>query len=159
LNREKSARWYARDPEAKREKCRKKNASYRAKDPEATREINRRAAARWRAENPAKHLLCTCRNSAKTRDLEFALRLEDLEAMLAPMVCAVTGLPLSVEHPGGSARNPWAPSVDRIDCSRGYVAGNVRLVCWAFNQMRGDFPDEVVRTLVDAAHRALHKAH
>ena len=75
--------------------------------------------------------------------------------MLKPMACEATGLPLLLEWKGPSGSNPWAPSVDRLDNSLGYVPGNVRIVCWAFNNMRGDFPDEVVETLVRACHAKL----
>ena len=74
----------------------------------------------------------------------------EVEEMLAPMVCSATGLPLSWEHDGTSYRRPWAPSIDRIDCSKGYVPGNVRVVCSAFNTMRNEFPDEVVFALAKA---------
>lgn len=47
--------------------------------------------------------------------------------------CAVSGLPLSFERPSGSTRNPWAPSLDRIDARRPYEVGNVRVVCVAAN--------------------------
>ena len=70
--------------------------------------------------------------------------------MLAPMVCAATGLPLSLERDGSTRANPWAPSIDRIDCSKGYVPGNVRIVCCAFNLMRNEWSDDVVLALVKA---------
>lgn len=128
LNCEASRRWYAKNPEKKREACR-----------------------RWYSENPALKLLQQCRGSAKTRGLECSITADDIEAMLAPMVCSATGLPLSLEHDGGTSKaNPWAPSIDRVDCSKGYAPDNVRVVCWAFNMMRADFPDEVVMTLAKA---------
>jgi hypothetical protein len=39
--------------------------------------------------------------------------------------CQVSGIPFSF---GAGARDPFAPSMDRIDSTKGYVAGNVRLV-------------------------------
>lgn len=134
-------------------------------------EVNRRKIRHWRNENPeknlaasnhwksknrAKFLLLQCHRRAKARGHECAITVEMIETMLAPMTCSATGLSLTWEHSGSSKANPWAPSIDRIDCSRGYVPGNVRLVCWAFNMMRGDFPDEVVFALAKAlAARAL----
>jgi len=115
-------------------------------DPEKVREANRR----WKTDNPASHLLRNCRGNARKRGLDFALTVEGIEGMLAPMTCSATGLPLTWEHDGSTRANPWAPSIDRLDCSRGYVPGNVRVVCWAFNMMRGDFPEEVVMALAKA---------
>lgn len=149
--REAAQRYKTRHPEKDREKRRRAVARWRARNPELARERGRKASRRWKAGNLAKNLLFRCRQNAKDRGRECTLTVEDIETMLVPMVCAATGLPLSLDHPGGgSKRNPWAPSVDRIDCSRGYLPGNVRVVCWAFNTMRSDFPDEVVLTLARA---------
>jgi hypothetical protein len=104
----------------------------------------------WKVNNRARHLLNQCRGSAKKRKQECTITVDAIEEMLVPMVCAVTGLPLTWEYGGDSAHNPWMPSIDRLDSSKGYVPGNVRAVCWAFNQMRGDFNDEVVMTLAKA---------
>lgn len=105
---------------------------------------------RWRAENYARKLLGACRGSAKQRGHVCTITEADIEALLAPMTCSVTGLPLSLEHEGDTRRNPWAPSIDRLDCSEGYVPGNVRVVCAIYNLARGDFPDEVVVTMAKA---------
>lgn len=104
----------------------------------------------WGRVALAKKLTGQARQSAAKRDLEFALDADEVDRLLSPMTCAVTKLPLTLEHYGPSARNPWAPSLDRIDGSKGYVSGNVRVVCWAYNLMRADFPDEVVRKVAQA---------
>lgn len=66
------------------------------------------------------------------------------------MTCSVTGVTLQLEWAGAGSKNPWYPSVDRLDCTKGYTRDNVRAVCWAFNQARGDWPDEVVKQWVKA---------
>lgn len=111
---------------------------------------NSERSRRWEADNAAKNLLNKCRSNAKSRALDFELTVKHIEDMLAPMTCSVTGLPLAWGHAGNSKANPWRPSIDRIDCAIGYRPGNIRIVCWAFNQMRGDFPDEVVFALAKA---------
>jgi hypothetical protein len=35
-------------------------------------------------------------------------------------------------------------SVDRIDNTRGYEAGNIQLVCWAYNRAKGASTDAAV---------------
>lgn len=147
-HRESSSRWIAKNPEKVREKARK----YREENPEKARN----AVNAWRFKYPARQLVKQSHASARKRGLECTLTVEMVEEMLAPMTCSATGLPLSWEHDGTSYRRPWAPSIDRIDCSKGYVPGNVRVVCSAFNTMRNEFPDDVVRTLAEAAHRALN---
>lgn len=47
--------------------------------------------------------------------------------------CEVSGRKFSLIRPPGTSRRPWAPSVDRIDCSKGYEADNCRLVCLIVN--------------------------
>jgi len=44
--------------------------------------------------------------------------------------CQISGLDLVYEKGG---RNPFSPSIDRIDSSKGYVEGNVRIVCLIVN--------------------------
>jgi len=50
-----------------------------------------------------------------------------------PEVCSLTGLPLSLKRPNAKGGyGPRRPSIDRIDSSKGYVNGNVRIVSqWA----------------------------
>lgn len=165
--REASARWYAKNQEEARRGARERAARRYAKDPEKERERSRNWGAenperkretnkRWYTQNPAKKLLQQCRGSAKRRGHECTITVEDIEAMLAPMACSVTGLPLSLDYDGESRNNPWAPSVDRIDSRVGYyVLGNVRVACCAFNLARNEWPDDVLRTLFEAGLRAL----
>lgn len=138
------------------EECRRRNPaplrSPRKRRPRSPEEAGRvrETSRRWNQKNPVKALHNTCRHSAAKRGLECTITLEDVEQLAAPMTCSMTGLPLTWERSGTSKARPWAPSIDRIDCSVGYVPGNVRIVCWAFNQARSDYSDEVVLTLARA---------
>lgn len=73
----------------------------------------------------------------------FELTLDYFRTLVDPMVCSRTGHVLSWDWDGPGA-NPWAPSVDRLDSARGYVPDNVQLVCWIYNQCKGQWPDDVV---------------
>ena len=53
--------------------------------------------------------------------------------------CEVTGIPFNWEIPRGQRKRLWAPSVDRIDCTRGYLLSNCRLVCVAVNVALNEF--------------------
>lgn len=83
----------------------------------------------FRLINPAKHLLRQCRAGAKKRKLEFKIDLEDI---IIPDFCPVLGIPLSMD----SKDNANHPSIDRIDNSRGYVKGNVRVISWRANDLK-----------------------
>jgi len=39
-----------------------------------------------------------------------------------------------------SKRNPWAPSIDRVDNKIGYEPGNIRIVLSLWNTARGETP-------------------
>lgn len=78
-------------------------------------------------------------NAAK-RGNEFGLNLEILLEIYEKQsgLCAVSKVKLS--H---SLTNPWANvSIDRIDCNKGYLPDNIRLVCSAVNVMRNRMSDE-----------------
>ena len=163
--REASRRYVERNREAVRERSREKARHAREESPEKLREANRRwykknperakdGCRRWRRENVERAMLGQARNRAKRRGQECTITEADVGALIAPGVCAITGLPFVLEWDGPSIKNPWAPSLDRIDVTRGYVPGNVRAVCWIVNHMRGDYPDAVLakaaRAIADA---------
>lgn len=52
-------------------------------------------------------------------------------------ICALSGMPMAFDQdlPDRSV------SIDRIDCSKGYIVGNLRLVCTSTNIMRKDMLD------------------
>ena len=57
--------------------------------------------------------------------------------------CLLSGVPFSLEVLGhGAAPRPYAPSIDRIDARRGYIADNIRIICWAANLLLGTWGDE-----------------
>jgi hypothetical protein len=105
-HRESSSRWIAKNPEKVRDKARR----YREENPEKARD----AVNAWRFKYPARQLLKQCKQSAAKRKLECSITEEDVEAMLAPMTCSATGLPLTWEWDGSATRRPWAPSIDRL---------------------------------------------
>ena len=63
--------------------------------------------------------------------------------------CELSGLPFDLERSAGR-RAPFAPSLDRIDCAKGYIAGNVRLVTIIMNCALGDFGETVLEVAAKA---------
>jgi len=104
----------------------------------------------WRHKNPAKFILNTIRGRAKAKGWEFDLTLEQVEALLEPMRCALTGLPLRWTQ---ATHDPWAPSLDRRDNSKGYTLDNVRVVAYRVNLMRREMTDDeflaIAHALID----------
>jgi hypothetical protein len=58
--------------------------------------------------------------------------------------CEVSGLPFSIKKLPGHRKAMWAPSIDRIECGRGYEADNCRLVCVAVNLALNEFGADVL---------------
>lgn len=73
----------------------------------------------------ARNLFHTCKSRAKKKSLDFTLTKTWIEIRLQLGVCELTGLPFSMDRD-----NPFTPSVDRIDTSKGYTEDNCRLICW-----------------------------
>lgn len=80
--------------------------------------------------NPLKSLLREAKSRAKVKNLEFNLTIEDL---ILPTFCPILGIKLEVSNEKFSDNSP---SLDRIDNSKGYVAGNVWVISLLANQMK-----------------------
>lgn len=84
----------------------------------------------------AARLVKACRNRSSVRSLECTI---DVAWVLDEMAktrdkCAVTGLPFDFKGKKGNwHKNPFSPSLDRINRSIGYVPGNVRVVLTGVN--------------------------
>lgn len=96
------------------------------------------------------------RKGAKQRGLDFSIEVQDIADIVTRQGnrCAVTLLPFRDDKPEGLRVRPWAPSLDRISSSKGYVPGNVRVVCGfvnvAMNGFGDDFFSAVLEPLVQA---------
>lgn len=59
--------------------------------------------------------------------------------------CALSGLDMTIVGTRGSDEYWRSISIDRIDSSKGYVLGNVQLVCTGVNYMKKDMSDELFK--------------
>ncbi len=109
-------------------------------------------------------ILNRTRRSARARNLAMDIDLEFLRSLWEAQqgCCAVSGLAFTDEpHKEAFVKTPFAPSVDRIDSSRGYLKENVRLVCMAANFALNQWGDDVLRRLahgVVGTERKVHRA-
>ena len=81
--------------------------------------------------------LCT---KAKSRTKEFTLIDQDLLDLWEKQngQCAYTKLPMLA-----TSNQFNTVSLDRVDSSKGYVVGNVQLVCAAINKMKQEYTEEL----------------
>lgn len=90
------------------------------------------------ASNHANYLYRGAKTRAKRRGLAFDIELSDIEI---PEFCPV--FPHIALKPYTGKRVHWqdhpdSPTIDRIDSSKGYVKGNVRVISWRANTLKGD---------------------
>ncbi len=93
-------------------------------------------------------LIARARNGAQGRGMEFNLTADDVRDMLTASGCrcAISGITFDRTYRvPTSGRRPFAVSIDRIDCSRGYTKDNVRLVCAIVNLALGDWGEQTLR--------------
>ena len=85
----------------------------------------------------AKRLLYNAEDRAKKIGVPFDLTLEWLLPKLQNGRCEVTGIAFDLE-PARTAKNKYAPSLDRENPAQGYTKTNVRLVVWIYNSAKGE---------------------
>ena len=60
--------------------------------------------------------------------------------------CSVTDVDLVI----AGDKNPWQPSIDRIDSSKGYTKDNCQIVCWIYNRAKNDDGHDAVMLMARA---------
>ena len=88
---------------------------------------------RWRQAHPEMCMYVGARNSAQKQGREFSIDLDDI---VIPEFCPV--FPHIKLSKLGGKRSDSTPSVDRIDNTKGYVKGNVRVISWRANQLKSN---------------------
>lgn len=92
------------------------------------------------------------RKRAKLKGLDWSLHvgwiITQLEAQ--EYCCAISGIEFSGKRLGTAHKRPYMPSLDRIDCNKGYTPENVRIVCVAVNTLLQDWGDSVIETIFAA---------
>ncbi len=110
-------------------------------------ECNFCAKTRWNANNPIKVRAQRLYGNAYKRakecgwpELDFSSTW--LEEKILAGYCEVTGIPFdltSVTNSSVHAKNPWVPSIDRIDSGKPYSRNNVQIVVYMYNVCKSEF--------------------
>jgi hypothetical protein len=103
--------------------------------PDGDRKIWRLPEPKVDKRNWKTRLFAQVRAGARSRGLEFSLTPDDINelAKAADGKCQITKIPFEIRFAEGERRRQWAPSLDRIDPTKGYTLDNCRLVCVAVN--------------------------
>ena len=120
--------------------CSKEAAErYRRRNPD----IVKKARREWAANNQAKTLLQAARKRARDRGEQVEITEEDIPI---PSHCPVLGIPL---ERGAGGVSDGSPTIDRIRNDLGYVKGNVRVISWRANKIKGDATIVELQRVVD----------
>ena len=85
-----------------------------------------------RLRNPLKQLYVGARRRAHDNGIEFSIQESDLSL---PERCPCCGKRIVI------TTKRWSPdtaSLDRVDSSKGYIPGNVAVICWHCNMLKKD---------------------
>lgn len=82
-----------------------------------------------RLDFPENYLYHKAANNAQQSGKVFTITKDDI---VIPSHCPVLGIPLSVD---GDVDN--SPSLDRFDNLLGYIKGNVNVISWRANRLKG----------------------
>jgi hypothetical protein len=86
----------------------------------------------------------------RNRDPNTDLTVDWIADKIEKGFCEVTGLPFDLERDGERTARAFCPSIDRIDCSKGYTTDNVQVVCWIYNRSKGVDSHETVLRFAEA---------
>jgi hypothetical protein len=82
--------------------------------------------------NPISRMFMNAKSRARQNNIEFNITSEDVPI---PKICPLLEVPLVL----GSAKNyEYSPSIDRIDSTKGYIKGNVRVISLLANRMKSN---------------------
>lgn len=75
--------------------------------------------------------------NARDRGIEFTLSFQAMKNLLSATKCYYTGIELTKAAEAAQKANDL--TIDRIDCTKGYVKGNVVACSYAANQLKAQF--------------------
>jgi len=127
--------WAAKDPDAKKAAVARVKA-WRKRYPEKTLS---NAHARYFAD-PQKYMWRFAKQRARQFGLEFTITPEDIKI---PTHCPIFGMEIGILRGGTNS----SASLDRLNNNRGYVPGNIAVVSWRANRMRGNATLEELRAV------------
>jgi hypothetical protein len=97
---------------------------------------------------------------AIAKGIECSITAEEIAERIEAGVCEMTGLAFSLRPTRLNVHDPFSPSLDRHDRSKGYTPTNTRVVVNAFNVAKGQWPLATFEAIARAylARRGRHEA-
>lgn len=101
--------------------------------------------ANYATWTPEYRLINAARSRAKRDGREFALTISDIQI---PTHCPVLGMKLQTVYGLGHRPSDSAPSIDRIDSSKGYTPENITVMSWRANMLKNNMTVEEARLVL-----------
>lgn len=121
-----------KDKEKEREYRKEYHQQYREKNKDWIAEKKAVYYLKVRDSRRKKYMLTSARKRAKQKGFECTIKEEDI---IIPEKCPILGYTLE-RGIGGPGK--FSPSLDRIDVSKGYVPGNIQVLCQLANVMKNE---------------------
>jgi hypothetical protein len=112
--------------------------------------------AEWRKEyvqtvrGRALKLINNARSRSVDKGIYIDLPLSWLEEKLLKNSCEITNMPFDLSPPEDHTRRYNAPSLDRIDKTKGYTVDNTRLVLWVVNCALAEYGTDIILPILKA---------
>ena len=126
---------------SKSKQCRSCARAYQQKRRDSGLDKSTEYGRAWRERSPEKYLYSKAKSGATRRGIPFELELSDINI---PERCPVFGWIFEM-----NGDKDKAPSVDRIDSSRGYTKDNIQIISWRANDLKSDGTLEELEKLVE----------
>lgn len=103
----------------------------------------------------------SAKERAKSYEREFTITREWVKETFDKQngKCALTGISFDFKKHETLRRCPWRPSIDRIDCAKGYTPDNCRIICVMMNLALCDFGEESFRLIAEGFLKTNPKPH
>lgn len=98
-------------------------------------------------ENSLLSIMWGARARAKRKGMECTITDSDILNLLLKQEgkCAATGIIMKPsKQEGHKGKDPYTISIDRIDSTKGYIEGNIQLVCIVFNEFKNSYSLDIV---------------
>ncbi len=97
----------------------------------------------WQTVDRKHKMLLKQRHRAKARGIDFSITSKDL---VLPIHCPILGIKLDYYSSYSYANN--IASIDRIDSSKGYIPGNVKVISLLANRIKSDASIRVLEKIL-----------
>jgi hypothetical protein len=99
--------------------------------------------------NRLKHSVNSARQRAIKKNIVFNIEINDL--LPIPKYCPILGIELNFKGVKGFIDD--SPSIDRIEPSKGYIKGNVKVISWRANRIKSDASVQELKLVIDYIER------